>query len=242
MTVTEVEIRSGAYYNSVVLMKLQRSLVELPGILDAGVVMGTDANKDILAQSELMSPEVQSAVADDLVIVVKGKDKASAKAAIEKVDGLLTVRRAAGIGEEYRPKSLESAVKMLPEAQWILVSVPGRFAAGVARQSLNLGKHVFLFSDNVSLDDEIELKRVAADKGLLVMGPDCGTAIVNGVGLGFANKVRQGPIGIVAAAGTGLQQVSSRIHQLGSGVTQAFGTGGRDLSEISQRHNGTSGS
>lgn len=231
MTVTEVEIRSGAYYDSVILMQLQRSLVDLPGVLDAGVVMGTGANKDILAQSELMLPEVQAAGADDLVIVVKGEDKASAKAAVEKVDELLTARRGTGIDEEYRPKSLETAAKMLPEAQWILISVPGRFAAGVARQSLNLGKHVFLFSDNVSLEDEIELKRTAADKGLLVMGPDCGTAIVNGVGLGFANKVRLGSIGIVAAAGTGLQQVSSRIHQLGGGVTQAIGTGGRDLSE-----------
>ncbi len=231
MTATEVEIRSGVYYDSVILMQLQRSLAELPGVLDAGVVMGTDANKDILAQSELLTPEVQAAIADDLVIVVKGKDKPSARAAIEKVDELLKARRGTSIDEEYRPKSLETAVKILPEAQWILISVPGRFAAGVARQSLNLGKHVFLFSDNVSLDDEIELKRFAADKGLLVMGPDCGTAIVNGVGLGFANKVRHGPIGIVAASGTGLQQVSSRIHQLGSGVTQAFGTGGRDLSE-----------
>ncbi len=120
---------------------------------------------------------------------------------------------------------------MLPDAQWVLISVPGRYAAGVARQALDLGKHVFIFSDNVSQEDEIELKGTAASKGLLVMGSDCGTAIVNGIGLGFANKVRHGPIGIVAASGTGLQQVSSRIHQLGSGVTQALGTGGRDLSE-----------
>jgi len=231
MTETEVEIRSGAYYDSVILMQLQRSLVDLPGILDVGVVMGTDANKDILAQSDLMSPEVQAAVADDLVIVVKGIDKASVKAAIEKVDGLLTFRRSSGIEEEYRPKSLETAVKMLPEAQWSLISVPGRFAAGVARQSLNSGKHVFVFSDNVPLEDEIELKRIAAANGLLVMGPDCGTAIINGVGLGFANKVRRGPIGIVAASGTGLQQVSSRIHQIGGGITHAIGTGGRDLTE-----------
>ena len=231
MTVSEAEIRSGAYYDSVILMQLQRSLVELPGIVDAGVVMGTEANKDILAQSGLLSPEIQAAVADDLVIVVKGEDKASARAAIEKVDELLAARRGIDTDEEYRPKSLETAVRMLPEAQWVLISVPGRYAAGVARQSLNLGKHVFLFSDNVSLDDEIGLKRMAAEKGLLVMGPDCGTAIVNGIGLGFANQVRRGPIGIVAAAGTGLQQVSSRIHQLGSGITQAFGTGGRDLSE-----------
>src|SRR3990170_7855618 len=231
MTVIEAEIRSGAYYDSVILMQLQRSLVQLPGILDAGVVMGTDANKDILAQSGLLSPEVQAAVADDMVIIVKGKDKASAKAAIEKVDELLSARRGTGVDEEYRPKSMEIALQMLPEAQWILISVPGRYAASIARQSLNLGKHVFLFSDNVSLDDEIELKRIAARKGLLVMGPDCGTAIVNGVGLGFANKVRRGPIGIVAASGTGLQQVSVRIHQMGGGLTHAFGTGGRDLSE-----------
>ena len=231
MTETEVEIRSGAYYDSVILMQLQRSLVDLPGILDVGVVMGTDANKDILAQSDLMSPEVQAAVADDLVIVVKGIDKASVKAAIEKVDGLLTFRRSSGIDEEYRPKSMETAVKMLPEAQWIIVSVPGRFAAGVGRQALNSGKHVMIFSDNVPLEDEIELKRIAATNGLLVMGPDCGTAIINGVGLGFANKVRRGSIGIVAASGTGLQQVSSRIHQIGGGITHAIGTGGRDLTE-----------
>ncbi|MDP3186372.1 MAG: acyl-CoA synthetase FdrA, partial [Anaerolineales bacterium] len=114
---------------------------------------------------------------------------------------------------------------------WVLVSVPGRYAADVARQALRLNKHVFLYSDNVSLKDEIALKQEAARKGLLVMGPDCGTAIVNGVGLGFANKVRRGPIGIVAASGTGLQQVSVRIHQMGGGLTHAFGTGGRDLSE-----------
>jgi FdrA protein len=231
MTETEVEIRSGAYYDSIILMQLQRSLLELPGIVDVGVVMGTDANKEILAQSDLISPEVQAAAADDLVIVVKGIDRTTARTAIDKVDGLLTFRRAAGTDEEYRPKSLETAAKILPEAQWALVSVPGRFAAGVARQSLNLGKHVFIFSDNVPLDDEIELKRLAATKGLLVMGPDCGTAIVNGVGLGFANKVRRGSIGIVAASGTGLQQVSSQIHQMGGGITHAIGTGGRDLTE-----------
>jgi FdrA protein len=119
---------------------------------------------------------------------------------------------------------------MMPDAAWVLVSVAGRYAAGVARQALHLNKHVFLYSDNVSLDDELDLKHMAAEKGLLVMGPDCGTAIVNGVGLGFANKVRPGPVGVVAAAGTGLQHVTSRIHQLGSGITCGLGTGGRDLS------------
>ncbi len=230
MMAVRVEVRRGAYYDSVVLMQLQRSLATLPGVLDAGVVMGTDANKAVLGQSGLLAPEVQAAVADDLVIVVRAEDDAAVQAALSQVDELLTKRRK-GIEQEYRPKSLESAAQMMPDAQWVLVSVPGRYAAGVARQALRLGKNVFLYSDNVSLDDEVALKQLAAEKGLLVMGPDCGTAIVNGVGLGFANGVRRGPIGVVAAAGTGLQQVTSRIHQLGSGITHGLGTGGRDLSE-----------
>jgi FdrA protein len=211
-------------------MQLQRSLAELPGIQDAGVVMGTNANKELLEQSGLLSPEAEAANADDLVIVVRAEDRTAAEAALAQVDELLARRRST-IEQEYQPKSLAAAADLLPDANWVLISVPGRYAAGVAREALGLGKHVFLYSDNVSLEDEISLKQAAAQKGLLVMGPDCGTAIVNGVGLGFANRVRRGPIGVVGASGTGLQMVTARIHQLGSGITQAFGTGGRDLSE-----------
>lgn len=231
MATTVAEIRSGAYYDSTILMQLQRALADLPGILYAGVVMGTDANKDVLAQSDLRAPEAQTAGADDLVIVIKAKDDTAAQSALKQVDDLLTTRKRAGVDQEYRPKSLESAAQMLPDAQWVLVSVPGRYAANVSRQALRLGKHVFLYSDNVSLDDEIELKQMAAKKGLLIMGPDCGTAIVNGIGMGFANRIRRGPIGLVAASGTGLQQVSARLHQMGSGISHALGTGGRDLTQ-----------
>jgi FdrA protein len=230
MTVTKAQVRSGAYYDSVILMQLQRSLAALPGVIDAGVVMGTGANKEILAQTGLMAPEAEAAAADDLVIVIKADDADAAEAALAQVDELLTRRRGA-IEQDYLPKSLESATQALPHARWVLVSVPGRYAAGVARQALSLDKHVFLYSDNVSPEDEVSLKQSAAAKGLLVMGPDCGTAIVNGVGLGFANQVRRGPIGLVAASGTGLQQVSSRIHGLGSGLTHGLGTGGRDLAQ-----------
>ena len=230
MAAINAEIRRGAYYDSVVLMQLQRSLAALAGVLDAGVVMGTAANKEILAQSDLLTPEAQAAAADDLVIVVKGTTAEAAQAAIAQVDALLTRKRTAS-EQDYRPKSLETAAEMLPEAQWVLISAPGQHAAGVAREALRLGKHVFLYSDNVSVEDEVALKKEAAAKGLLVMGPDCGTAIVNGVGLGFANVVRQGHIGLVAASGTGLQEVSTQIHQLGGGLSQGFGTGGRDLKE-----------
>lgn len=230
MAIIKAQIRSGVYYDSAFLMQLQRSMSDLPGIEDAGVVMGTESNKEILDHINLLSPEVQAAKPDDLVIVVRANSATSADGALDRLDDLLTRRRST-LEQEYQPQSIESAAKMLPDAAWVLVSVAGRYAASVSREALRLGKHVFLFSDNVSVEDEISLKKMSSGKGLLVMGPDCGTANIRGVGLGFANKVRLGPIGVVAAAGTGLQQVTSRIHQLGSGITYGIGTGGRDLSE-----------
>ncbi len=228
MTVIKWNVRAGAYYDSVVLMQLQRGLLELNGVLDAGVVMATQANRDLLATNNLLPADI-SANPDDLLIVVKADDDASATDAIGKVDELLAKRKSSSVSEDFRPRSLSAAVKQLPEANWVLISVPGRYAAGVAREALELGKHVFLYSDNVSLEDEIALKKSAREKGLLVMGPDCGTAIINGIGLGFANRVRRGSIGVVGASGTGTQAVTAQIHNLGAGISHAIGTGGRDL-------------
>ncbi len=229
MTVSKSQIRSGAYFDSAFLMQLQRSLSDLPGVEDAGVIMGTDTNKELLARIDLLPAEAKAAKPDDMVVVIRGDSEKSVDNALAQVDDLLTRRRSA-MESKALPKSLESAAELLPDANWVLISVAGRYAGGVARDALRMDKHVFLFSDNVPLEEEIELKKIAAEKGLLVMGPDCGTANVLGVGLGFANKVRLGLIGVVAAAGTGLQQVTSRIHQLGGGVTFGIGTGGRDLS------------
>jgi len=220
------QIRPGAYYDSVVLMQLQRALLTLPGVLDAGAVMATPVNLDLLDASGLRAET--GAGADDLLIVVKAEQREAAEAAINQIDALLVRRRVAG-ETEFLPKSLEAAAHQLPEADWVLISVPGRFAAGVARDALRLGKNVFLYSNNVSLEDEATLKREALGRGLIVMGPDCGTAIVGGIGFGFANRTRRGPIGLVAASGTGLQAVASAIHRLGGGISQALGTGGRDL-------------
>ena len=226
---TLADIRAGSYYDSVVLMQLQRALAALPGVLDAGVVMGTPANKELLVQNALLTEEVEGAAPEDLILIVRAESAQAGREALARVDDLLSTRRAQH-SDAYRPKSLSSATRMIPEAEWVLVSLPGRYAGGVARDALNLGKNVFLYSDNVSIEDEISLKESAASKGLMVMGPDCGTARVNGVGLGFANRVRRGKIGIVAASGTGLQAIMVGIHRLGSGISQAFGTGGRDLS------------
>ncbi|MGB8251958.1 MAG: hypothetical protein WCF08_01980, partial [Anaerolineaceae bacterium] len=230
MAVLKTEIRSGVYYDSAKLMQLQRILADLPGVEDAGVVMGTDSNKEILSHINLITPEVEKANTNDLIIVVRADNDKSGSAAIGSVDEILS-RRKTGSDQEYRPRSLETAIEKLPSAKWVLISVAGRFATAIAKDALRNGKHVFLFSDNVPVEEEIELKTIAAEKGLLVMGPDCGTAIIKGACLGFANKIPAGPIGVVAAAGTGLQQVTSRIAQLGSGITHGIGTGGRDLSE-----------
>lgn len=222
------EVRAGSYYDSVVLMQLQRALADLPGVRDAGVVMGTPANKELLTQSALVTAGALRAAPEDLILVVQAESEQAGRAALAKVDDLLSARRTQQ-SDAYRPKTLSSATRMFPEADWTLISVPGAYAAAVARDALNLGQNVFLYSDNVPVEDEVSLKESAAGKGLLVMGPDCGTARVEGAGLGFANRVRQGRIGIVAASGTGLQAVMVGIHRLGEGISQAFGTGGRDL-------------
>ena len=224
---TRYELRPGAYYDSVVLMQLQRSLAGLPEVIDAGVVMGTAANLELLSQNDLL-PAGINAVPEDLVIVVEAGSEQTADTALGQVDELLSRRRSA-VASEFRPKGVHSAAEMLPEAGWVLISVPGRYAAGVANEALDLKKNVFLYSDNVSIDDEVELKARADELDLLVMGPDCGTAIIGGIGFGFANRVRRGPIGLVGASGTGLQAITSRIHQLGGGISHALGTGARDL-------------
>ncbi|MCH8338228.1 MAG: hypothetical protein IH858_05195, partial [Chloroflexi bacterium] len=142
------QVRPGAYFDSVVLMQLQRALASLPDVIDAGVVMGTAANLELLSQNELLPDDMQ-ATPEDLVIVVQSETKLAAEAALEQVDELLSRRRSTAT-REFRPKSLQSAAEMLPEAGWVLISVPGRYAAVVAREALELGKHVFLYSDNVS--------------------------------------------------------------------------------------------
>jgi FdrA protein len=226
MSTVRSEIRRGAYFDSVVLMQLQRGLLALPGVFDAGAVMATPVNLDLLDVSGLRPAGTPSP--DDLLVVVKAESEAAATAALAQVDALLTRRRGAAV-VAFRPKSLAAAARQMPDAAWVLISVPGRFASGVAREALDLRKNVFLYSDNVSIEDEVSLKRRAAERGLMVMGPDCGTAIVGGCGFGFANRVRRGSIGLVGASGTGLQAVTSAIHGLGGGVSQAIGTGGRDL-------------
>lgn len=225
-------ILPSAYFDSVTLMLVAKELLALPGVRDAAVVMGTPANQGLLRDAGLLTADSAAATPNDLIAAVLADDDASAAAAVAAVDKLLAASRSSQHADNGAPRSrsLRAAVRQAPDANLAVISVAGRYAAREARVALEQGLHVLLFSDNVSVEDEIDLKQRAATHGLLCMGPDAGTAIINGVGLGFANAVPRGPVGIVSAAGTGLQSVSSDVARRGSGVSQAIGTGGRDLS------------
>ncbi|MCC7352356.1 MAG: acyl-CoA synthetase FdrA [Anaerolineae bacterium] len=226
-------IRKGEYHDSVTLMLLTKELLAAPGVADAAIVMGTEANKALLADSGLLSDVVRQAEANDLIISVRAASPEEATAALTQAERLLQERRTSQAGEDVvsRPKTLKAALQVAPDANLAVISVAGRYAAREARAALEQGLHVLLFSDNVPLADEIALKILALEKGLLLMGPDAGTSIINGIALGLANAVPRGPVGIVGASGTGIQGISVGIAQAGSGVSQAIGVGGRDLSE-----------
>lgn len=224
-------IKPSEYHDSVSLMLAARELASQAGVQDAAVVMATEANKSILADSGLLTAEIKAATANDLVIAVSAVDAASAQQALDQAEALLKKKAAPETAGQFSPKTIRSAVKLQPGSNMAVISVAGRFAADEAWEALQNGLHVLLFSDNVSIADEVALKRYAVEHGLLLMGPGAGTAILNGVALGFANVLPQGPVGIVSAAGTGLQEVSTLLARQGVGITQGIGTGGRDLKE-----------
>lgn len=223
-------VRRHEYRDSMVLMYLSRQLEKLPGVERAIAIMGTDNNKELLATVGLGTPEADGAGPNDLLVVVRATDASAAEAAAAQLDELLAQRAADGAAAETVYHSVESAVAALPGANLAVISVPGRYAAREARRALDLGLHALVFSDNVPLAEEVELKEVARRRGLLLMGPDCGTAIIGGLALGFANVVRRGDIGVVGASGTGMQEVTTLIDRAGFGISQAIGTGGCDLS------------
>ncbi|MBI1962449.1 MAG: acyl-CoA synthetase FdrA [Candidatus Rokubacteria bacterium] len=213
-------------------MRLTRDMEAVSDVTRAAVMMGTPQNLALLKDAGLLTAEGEAAGPTDLVVAVAAGTRAAAEAARAAAETALTARRAAtASGAAARPRSLAGALRALPGATLALISVPGVYAAAEARKALVAGLHVMLFSDNVPLDDEVALKRLARERGLFLMGPDCGTAIVNGVPLGFANAVPRGRIGVAAASGTGLQAVTCHIAAAGEGISQAIGVGGRDLSD-----------
>jgi FdrA protein len=225
------EILPSFYQDSVVLMRIASQVRTRPGVREAAAFMGTPSNHGLLEQIGLATPESKEARPNDLILTVDAETDAVAAAALAAAKELLAQRRqATESAADVRPRTLESALRMLPDANLVVISVPGAYAKFEAMKAIKHGLHVFLFSDNVPLQDEIELKTEAVKRGVLCMGPDCGTAYLNGTGVGFTNVVPRGRIGCVAAAGTGLQAVASRIAALEEGISHGIGVGGRDLS------------
>lgn len=226
------QVLRNTYLDSVALMQLSSELAKLEGVDDAAAMMATEMNLGILADAEMLTPEAKKTKPNDLVIVVKARNEDFVTEALSQVDSLLTkeTKTEEKTGKE-QPDTIREALDQDHTRNIVLISTPGIYAATEAYKALQHDKHVFMFSDNVSKEDEVFLKRKAVQKGLLMMGPDCGTAIINGHPMGFANVVKRGPIGLVAASGTGLQEVTSLIDRLGSGVSQAIGIGSRDLKD-----------
>jgi succinyl-CoA synthetase alpha subunit len=226
-------VRRDTYRDSVELMRVAALVEELPGVSRAALMMATPANRELLAGAGLLDAAGAAAGPNDLVVAVAAADPTAAERALTEAARLLDEQAAvaAPSGDRPPPRSIWEAVAECPRANLAIISTPGGYATAEALKALKRGLHVFIFSDNVPVADEALLKRLAAKKKLLVMGPDCGTAILDGVPLGFANAVRRGPVGLVGASGTGLQEVSCLVDRLGEGCSQVIGVGGHDLDE-----------
>jgi FdrA protein len=227
----KILIEKSTYLDSVSLMRVSKKAADAAGIGSAMVAMATDTNLLLLKEAGFDPGDAAGASANDLIIALDAADEVSLEGALGLIRQEIEGGAAPAEEGEYTPRSLDGALKSHPDLNLVFISVPGKFAAGEAQMALAAGRHVMIFSDNVSVDEEVKLKALGRAGGLLVMGPDCGTAIINGVGLGFANAVPRGNVGIVSASGTGAQEVSSVLARLGAGISQLIGTGGRDVSE-----------
>ncbi|WP_449276779.1 acyl-CoA synthetase FdrA [Leucobacter sp. GX24907] len=226
-------VKRNTYVDSVSLMAISTRANELAGVEQAFVAMGTEMNRAVLRELDLLAPELDDAGAGDLMVVVQlVADADDSEEILQRIDELLVRKQPARRdGVAVAPRTIEAAVEAEPNTNLAVISVNGAFAVREARRALEAGLHVMMFSDNVPVEQEVALKSLAHERGLLMMGPDCGTAIIGGTALCFGNAVRRGTIGIVGASGTGSQEVSVRVHDFGGGVSQLIGTGGRDLSE-----------
>lgn len=214
----------GLYRDSVQLMEVSERVKRLPGVVEAVVVMGTAANKESLKSLMLLTPEGEKAGPNDLIVALK--TTGNAEEIFMLVKKILFETRTTATSYS----SIEEAVKSHQEIKYASISIPGKYVGDVAFKLIDYGVNLFVFSDHVPVDTEVELKKHAAAKNLLVMGPEAGTAIVSGVAFGFANNVAKGPVGVVASAGSGIQEFITLLDGYGIGISHAIGVGARDLS------------
>ena len=231
---TSAFVHNNLYKDSVALMRVAQRLLAMPDVVNATLQMGNPANKEILQEAGLLTDSIKNAGPSDIMVVVQAKTQMACDDAVAESLNDLAGKSAASqnspnASQAVAPRTVGMGMAQLETANIAQISVPGLYAAAEALKAVKNGLNVFMFSDNVSLAQEIAIKQEAKRHNVLVMGPDCGTAIIGGIPLGFANNVRRGSIGIVAASGTGLQEVSTQIHRMGGGISHAIGTGGRDV-------------
>jgi FdrA protein len=224
-----VIIRKNQYYDSVFLMGVNKRLMDQKGVKQAAVLMGTEPNKKQMAELGIADPRMETASPNDLVVLIIADTQEIADDVGNRFDSFLESSSSGRV--ESNLHQLKDGLAAKPGANLAVISVPGVYAARETRKALEAGLHVFLFSDNVTIEEELDLKKFAAEKRLLLMGPDCGTSILAGKGIGFANVVRKGRIGVAGPSGTGIQEFTSQVHNAGYGISHAIGTGSRDLSD-----------
>ena len=222
-------VRKNQYYDSVFLMRVNKHLSEAEGVQQTAVLMGSEKNKQLLADIGVQDTQIDAAQPNDLIVAVIAETPQIVNNVLGRLDEWLLA--VAGRSPATSLHTLEEGLAQKPDANLVVISVPGEYAAPLAHKALAAGLNVFLFSDNVAIEDELKLKQIATQRNLLVMGPDCGTSLIGGVGIGFANAVRKGPIGVIGATGTGLQEFTSQVHNTGFGISHGIGTGSRDLSD-----------
>lgn len=222
-------IRKKQYYDSVFLMGISKRISDAKGVQQNAVLMGSDNNKKILSNIGIQDTQIDAAHPNDLIVAVIADTPQIVNDVLDKLDEYLEADVQSSSASNLH--SFEDGLAQKPDANLVAISVPGEYAAREARKALESGLNVFLFSDNVSIDDELDLKKSAVKKNLLVMGPDCGSSLIGGVGIGFANVVRKGSIGVISASGSGLQEFTCQVHNAGFGISHAIGTGSYDLSD-----------
>ncbi|MCE5283437.1 MAG: acyl-CoA synthetase FdrA [Deltaproteobacteria bacterium] len=224
-------VKRNSYLDSIFLMNAAKEIMKIKGVKDAILLMGTDMNKTVLKEVGGLTPEAMAAAPNDLILSLDLEDGNIAKDVLAFLESLIAGKEKNQHEEETVFPSLNKAIDASPDANLVFISVPGEFAAQEAKTALNRGLNAFIFSDNVPIEDEVELKKMALEKGLLVMGPGCGTSVINHVSIGMMSTINEGSIGIVGASGSGIHQIATLIDRQGLGISQAIGTGGRDLSK-----------
>ena len=218
----------GRYIDSVLLMQISREIEKMQGVSKASCMVATAENISFLEMAGFHPPSGVSG--NSVIIAVEAESSKKCEDAINNAINLIDT----GMVQHKTSYTLDDLPDLISTDDFpvVFISTPGEYAYDVADKSLDSGANIHIFSSNVPIEQELRLKTKGASKGLFVMGPDCGTSIIHGKGLGFSNALEAtGDIGIIGSSGTGIQELSVLMDRNGLGVSYAIGVGSNDLKE-----------